>query len=675
MTSIPTEPQQARQILLQYRSQPEEPQHPRQILLGMAMYADEEPVDPGPQLPPTGLQSLPTAGGVRYRSGTRRDRSNEKHWNAPRLVEPVRVDRWNDGENTDAGPRMTSELFRRIDDINEQPWDVFRTSDNFSNQSYSHPANKDRTRIFQWADFERWSDGFNLQRYSHPPPKDETKNLDWFSVELFKPRTPWFPRPEPEPTEPQPIPPGDYIAPRFDTADFDHQPGYETPPWIFEERWTNRGKWRTANKIIIDFGPRPPAQQEEPWPDKPIEASRPEDNAYVIPWGQFYHADESRRVNWGNGRWERPLPDSESGGGWNTEPDSDAAIRPPQPNLKEVYIIMPSITLWRIPDGAEIQASNVRWYTDADTWAWSLTATISDPASLAIIKPDSNGPRELGCFINGHEFTALIESYTTERAFGQTTYTIQGRSRTAWLSDPYALERSKLITAPYSARQLAEKELENTGFTLDWLSPDWQVPGGAFSYRESDPIAVIKRIAEASGSILQSHPGQKKLIIKPRYPVDVHKWKDPTTQLNAILPEDMIIQSGSEYRSLPRYNKAIVTGGSVEGVIVAVTRDGTAGDILAPIQQHDLITDQAAGYERGRQEIAKGGVWESIRATTWLTPDNAPGLMLPSYLVEIQPADGQLYPVLISSTEIYAVSTETEISVRQILGMERKIDD
>ena len=661
MTSIPTEPQQARQILLKYRAQPEEPQQPRQILLGMEMYADEEPVDPGPQIPPTGLQSLPTAGGVRYKNGRNTDRANEKRWNASRLVEPIRADRWNDAAYTDNGPRMTSEPFRLIDEINQQPWDVFRANDNFNGQAYSHPSNKDRTRIFMWADFEQWADGFNWQQYGHPPPKDEKKKQWWFATELYKPGSGWRPRPEV---------PGDYIAPIYSAVDFDLSSEPYTPAVAqWEQRQTNQGM---QPRLIarVDFG-----DEGEPWPAKPVEPSTPTDGANRIPWGTPTEKDESRRVNWGNGRWERPLPDSETGGGWESEPDTDEAPRPPQPILSEVYIIMPNITLWRIPDGAEIQASNVRWYTDADTWAWSLTATISDPSSLAIIKPDSNGPRELGCFINGHEFTALIESYTTSRAFGQTTYTIQGRSRTAWLSDPYALERSKLITAPYTARQLAEKELENTGFTLDWLSPDWQVPSGAFSYRESDPIAVIKRIAEASGAILQSHPDQKKLIVKPRYPVDVHKWKDSTTQLNAILPEDMIIQSGSEYRSLPRYNKAIVTGGSVEGVIVAVTRDGTAGDILAPIQQHDLITDQAAGYERGRQEIAKGGVWESIRATTWLTPDNAPGLMLPSYLVEIQPSDGQPYPVLISSTEIYAVSTETEISVRQTLGMERKIDD
>lgn len=233
MTNIPTEPQQPRQILLKYRAQPEEPQQPRQILLGLAMYADdEEPVDPGPQIPPSSLQSLPTSGGVRYRNGTSRDRAREKRWNAPRFVEPIRADYWNDGDNTDNGPRMTSAPFRRIDETGQQPWDAFRPNDNSAEPSYSHPVWKDRTRLFIWADFTGWNDAFNWQPYGHPAPKDETKNLDWFSVELFKPRTPWFPRPEPEPepAEPLPIPDGTYMAPGRLTVNIDHQPGYETPP-------------------------------------------------------------------------------------------------------------------------------------------------------------------------------------------------------------------------------------------------------------------------------------------------------------------------------------------------------------------------------------------------------------------------------------------------------------
>ena len=658
MTSIPTEPQQARQIILQYRAQPDEPQQPRQIVLGMAMYADEEPVDPGPQLPPTGLQSLPTAGGVRYRNGKPRDRANEKRWNEPRLVEPIRADRWNDAANTDAGPRMTSEKFRRLDDISKQLWGAAPGRDSISGQAYSHPAHKDRTRTFMWADFAQWADGYNWQQYSHPPPKDEQKKQWWFATELFNPGSGWYSQPPPGP--------GDYIAPIYSAIDTDLSSEPYAPPvaeWV--EIQTDRGKQLTQ-VVRVDLG------AIEPWPEKPIEASRPIDGANYMPWGQPAGKDEIRRVNWGNGRWERPLPDYIGGGGWNAEPDTDPAPRPPQPIISEVYIIMPNITLWRIPDGAEIEATNVRWYTDADTWAWSLTATISDPASLAIIKPDSNGPQEMGCEINGHIFTALIESYTASRKFGETTYTIQGRSRTAWLSDPYAHQRSKLVTAPYTAQQLAEQELQNTGFVLDWQTQDWQVPGGAFSYQDQDPIAAIKRIAEASGAIVQSHPADKTVIVKPRYSVDPHKWHQASTQLNAILPEDMIIQSGSEYRTQPKYNKAIAVGGANGGVIVVTTREGTAGEILTPPIQHDLITAQEAGYERGRNEIAKGGTWEAIRATTWLTPGNAPGLMLPGHLVEIQ--GQETYPVLITGTEVTATSSETGITVRQALTMERKID-
>ncbi|MFN3883081.1 MAG: hypothetical protein ACK4L8_16805, partial [Nitrincola lacisaponensis] len=594
----------------------------------------------GETIPGTGLigsSGGSASGGLRWKRGTPGQAIKSLPFGLIPAKRPITDVRWQDGDTKNGEPRMTAQKFRRLDDGVLIPWDTFSDTDRHSGQQYSHPDWKDRGLQFKWADFQEWADGYNWQRYSHPPPKDEHKLIPYWRVQFWMTKHPiWETR--------------DYTPPPGNAVNFDFtESGYDPDP------------------LALDFAWGAPS----PYGDQPI---MPTDSISGVPHKAPTENDQYNRVKWGNGRWERPLPDYIGGGGWTAEPDTDPAPRPPQPIISEVYIIMPNITLWRIPDGAEIEATNVRWYTDADTWAWSLTATISDPAHLEIIKPNSNGPGELGCEINGHLFTALVEGYTKSRQFGQTVFTIQGRSRTAWLSDPYAPRRSALVTAPYSARQLAEQELQNTGYTLDWHGPDWQIPGDAYTYHYLDPIAAIKRIAEARGAILQSHPDAKKLIVKPRYPVDPHKWTQASTQLDAILPEDMIIQSGSEYRTQPKYNRAIVTGGAVGGVIVTVTRDGTAGDILAPIQQHDLITDQVAGYERGRNEIAQGGVWETIRATTWLTPDNAPGLILPGQLVEIQPDTGTAYPVLIGSTEITAASTEAEISVRQILGMERKID-
>jgi hypothetical protein len=87
----------------------------------------------------------------------------------------------------------------------------------------------------------------------------------------------------------------------------------------------------------------------------------------------------------------------------------------------------------------------------------------------------------------------------------------------------------------------------------------------------------------------------------------------------------------------------------------------------------DLITHSDAGYQRGRSLIAEGGTWEEMNITTMLTQaGQAPGLLLPGHLVEIQDTD-DTYPVVIDGTSITATSSDTEIKVRQQLTAERRI--
>lgn len=343
---------------------------------------------------------------------------------------------------------------------------------------------------------------------------------------------------------------------------------------------------------------------------------------------------------------------------------------PERIDIRQVYIYMPSITLYRLSDGAELGAKNVSWSTDQDSWGWRFNAVLEDSADLTLIKPDSNGPQEIGCKINGHVFTAIVESYSVAREFGNKSYQIKGRSLSGWLSDPYAPKRSQVISTTHTAQQLAELELQNTGWTLNWQTADWLVPAGAFSYQEKDPIAVIKQIAESVGAVVQSHQSSKTIVVKPRYPTSPHLWSGAIP--DAILPAALIKQTAGEYRSVPNYNRAITTGGDTGGVIVTLTRDGTAGDELAPVVTDPLITHVDAGYERGRNEIAVGGSWETMNITTLLTQNGVPGpgLMLPGFLVEIEDID-ETYRTQIGSTSITAVRGDEALTVRQVLTAER----
>lgn len=554
--------------------------------------------------------------------------------NAPPKQPAISAD-WQDADRIDATPRMPFGVIPAKPSVAAVPWNAFASRpDAQPALDYSHPPAKQTQQVQGWDAFNQQLDEGKGELWHYPPPKDEYKRLKYWHINLWSPAPPaWDTR--------------DYTPPGRHNVDFGFADESYIPPFT----------------DAIHFGWGAPI----PYGEQP---SRPKDLGAELPHNAPGAVEESRTIPWGTGSWERPLPDYTTGPGWNTEPD-EPATPPPLPDIREVYIFMPNITLYRLPDGAEVEALAVTWSTDADSWGWRFSATLAQAADLALLKPDSNGPREIACEINGHLFKGIVESYGTSRQFGQSGYTIKGRSLSAYLSDPYAPLRSKAIEATYSARQLAEQELTNTGWTLNWQIPDWNVPAGAFGYQSKDAIAVIKQIAEAAGATVQTDPSIQQLHIYPRYPVSPHRWANVGTQLDAILPAALIKTFGSDFRSLPKYNRSFVAGGPTGGVIVMVTRDGTAGDILTSPIVNPLITHTDVGYERARNEMAPGGNWESLSLETWLTEQGeAPGLLLPGHLVEIQDI-GETYRTLISATTITATSTPDALTVRQQLTAER----
>ncbi|GAB0151735.1 hypothetical protein [Marinobacterium sp. BA1] len=591
-------------------------------------------------------------------------------WQNAERVNQTTGSTWEDAQRIDSHTDLPHNQMQQLDGTDQLPWGTFDSADRDNQQGYTQPPALDLRQAKPWGDFEHTPAAEPQSQYIYPPAKDRGQQQPWFSTELFQPRTYWVPAP---PKEWPPLQPGTYTQ-AATGADLDCPSGYDQPQPSSYLEWTNSGQWQRWHYRNVNFGEvtEEDVTDPVPWPPNPVEANRPSDSAWVGAHDQMQHSDLETEHPWGAGSWSRPTPDYGWDGGWDNE-QPEPAERPQQPIIHEVYLFMPNITLYRLPDGTEFEATQCVWSTDRDSWGWRFTANLKRDADLAIIKPTSNGLKEIACEINGHTFTALVESYGRNRQHGNTGYTISGRSRTAWLSDPHAPLRSKALTAAYSAAALAEQELANTGFSLQWNAQDWLIPAGSYSYNQLNPISAIKRLAEAAGYMLQSHPELKQLIVSPRYRVDPHNWSQPTTALDAILPSDFIIQESGGFREKPAYNRAIVTGGLAGGVIVTVTRDGTAGDILAPMATDDLITHSDVGYQRCRALIAEGGTWEEMNITTMLTQSGqAPGLLLPGHLVEIQDTD-DTYPVIIDGTSITATSSDTEIKVRQQLGVQRRM--
>ena len=306
---------------------------------------------------------------------------------------------------------------------------------------------------------------------------------------------------------------------------------------------------------------------------------------------------------------------------------------PAAPVLR-VYRVMNNVLLTRVSDSAPIDVAAMRLSADLGAWCWGFEATLNSREALDLVRPVSGVPVLVEVNINGFLWRVLVEGWRENKRFAGGGWTITGRSQSAQLAKPYAPARSYSETEARSAIQLAEAELLNTGFTLDWQQVDWLVSGGAWSYQNLTPLDAIKKIAAAAGGVVLSHVTDQVLIVQSKYPVD--PWDFATATPEVALPDSLFREMGAEWRPAPAYN-AVFVSGEGQGVQVKVTREGTAGDLLAGDVVDPLITEVAAGMERGRNILGAGGEWSFTRVSVPLFADpGIPGLILPGGLVEVQ---------------------------------------
>ncbi|MGI9273555.1 MAG: hypothetical protein ACR2PT_01675, partial [Endozoicomonas sp.] len=293
-----------------------------------------------------------------------------------------------------------------------------------------------------------------------------------------------------------------------------------------------------------------------------------------------------------------------------------------------------------LPDRTAIELRDIEINLDIDSFSWQLQGEIWGAASLAMVEPDSSGPKQVEVDINGWVWVFIIERYSSHRVFAKERYTVYGTSRTQLLAAPYAPLRSKSSSSDINAKQAITEELLNTGFTAEYPSlddydtPDWIIPGGSFSYQNQTAMQVVAKIASTAGSVIIPAMDTDTLSIQPRYPSSPWAWDAAT--MDNIIPASMVISLSASWRPEPEYN-AVYVSGTHAGVAVNVKRIGTAGNESAPDILEDWLTETQVNTERGRNELAKGGHQGVITLELPLTDSvTAPGLVVPGRLVEVQ---------------------------------------
>ncbi len=492
---------------------------------------------------------------------------------------------------------------------------------------WDQPPAKDYQSGDVWLTRLPVKDDHNVAEWNHPPATDITNTGRFFRVNLYASKPDYFSGYMNQP----PL--------NFSFAGLHYTPATTPAAWFsFGSTTPDTAVVPTDNRKSTRYA-----------------SNRTQDNVIRLPWGFGSKAKDE---------------DYEGRYGGEKDPELTEKPEPSQPDIRESYLLMNTVSIVTLPDRTPVDLRNINIQLDIDSFSWSFSGELWGATSLALVEPDQDGVKQVEVNVNGWVWVFIVERYTGDRRFGQERYTVYGTSRTQLLATPYAPLRSKSSTSELNAKQAISEELTNTGFIAsypslnDYSTPDWIIPGGSFSYQNQTAMQVIVRLASTAGSVVIPAKESDVLNIQPRYPASPWAWGSAT--MDKIVPESLVIALSASWRPEPQYNSVYVSG-THAGVAVDVKRAGTAGNQPAPDIFEDWLTETQVNTERGRNELAKGGNQSITTLEIPLTDkQTAPGLIEPGQLVEIQDISGDWQGLCLST------SIRAEVGrVTQVIELER----
>jgi len=345
--------------------------------------------------------------------------------------------------------------------------------------------------------------------------------------------------------------------------------------------------------------------------------------------------------------------------------------------LREVYLIMNTVTMHRASDMAPVPVDAINLSTDIDSWAWSLSAEVSNKAALDLIKPTVSGQVEVIVAINGHVWRFLVEGYGRNSSFGKSDFSVSGRSLSAELAAPYSGTKSYIQGALATFSQEANKIVElvpgwNSGsnITIHPSGVDPAIAAGAFSYAEKTSMEALLILSEALGAVISPAPASRNLVFMPRYPVAPWNWG--TAIPDKAVDKGFALTVGQSWKPSPRHNGIYVAGTTSLGSLVKVTRLGTNGEPFLTMVTDPLITASETGRERARNLISATGRKEEVTLEMPVLPDQEdPGVLLPGQLLRVQDSVEGDWRGQVMSIAIGAVKAGAVTKVRQSVQVER----
>jgi hypothetical protein len=324
----------------------------------------------------------------------------------------------------------------------------------------------------------------------------------------------------------------------------------------------------------------------------------------VTPWGLGAAVWAAPVVTpWGTGSaiWSTGgpyTPPAAPPGGTPTAPSTGARITIA---AASAYNLVHALDVRDLRDNAVLPVDRVSIATDRDSIFWTLRA--SGGAALFAKLSTGEQPPRVRVTVDGAVWEFVVESCTRSRAHPAAQVAIEGRSLACAAGAPYQGEQTWAVEGDTTAAQIAAAANLYTELEVQWELDDWPVPAGVFSFNGT-PLAVVRRVAEGAGAVVQSQRASYGVTVRPRYALLPNEWASTAPELE--LPLAVVEAESFQLDDQPPYD-GVVVAGQQQGVIGLVRLAGTTGAHQAPMVTDVLITDVIAARQRGQAILGRSG--------------------------------------------------------------------
>ena len=330
---------------------------------------------------------------------------------------------------------------------------------------------------------------------------------------------------------------------------------------------------------------------------------------------------------------------------------------PIEPQIRNTYIMQPTIDCVRVLDDLKILISSVSY--SISRGQFSATCNIKFCSRIDF---DRALGQELKISINGYDFYVICEQPSTSNSFANASYSASCRSRFALLSAPYARATNYANPTAKTLAGIMSDILINTGWSLDNQMIDYAIPTGAFSYTNLTPAAALLSVAKSVGAMLDIDNANKTVSIVPLWPV--MPWDTENAICDVILNDPIILEHNTS-QTINQEHNAVFVRGEQQGVACKIKRAGTLGDKFASDVVDSLITDNQAARQRGTCELANSGNKQQATMRTKIKADLPP--IRPGMLVGVTYSNSTYKATCDSLTINASINAQGAITVSQTI--------